>query len=299
MSALTRAGIDHLSFSSLNAFSGFGSCELAWFFDRIEKRPRRPAGPGMFVGKAWDAACETAAKHKLLTGADPEPDLAAEAFLDAARVEERDGDYDLSSSAEREEETRRGKQRGPEAARKFAADTMPQIRPKETQRRVEVAFDEVDWTLVGYVDLVEAAAGAELPGVIVTDHKATLSSSRKFDQEKAQSDLQLGLYDLALSLEGERVEGRGFRSCRLLKTKTELGSAFVPSTQQQRDASLGLLAAMSARIESACESGNFLPTAALSGSWKCASRWCDHFDHCPHGRRAQTVVGFTVRGEAA
>lgn len=295
MSALAAAGINRLSFSSLNSFAGYGGCELAWYYDRIERHPRRPAGPGMFVGKAWDAACNAAAAHKLDTGTNPTPDLAAEAFIDAAAEQEKDGDYDLRSSDERKEETARGKQRGPEAAKQFATTTMPTIQPVSTQRKVEVSFEEVDWTLVGYVDLVEHGQS----GIVVTDHKATLSSSRKFDTDKAQGDMQLGLYDLALSLEGERVEGRGFRSVRILKTKAELGSAFVPSTQTQRDASLQLLSGLSARVEQACETGNFLPTANLSGSWKCSAKFCDHFNRCPFGAKARTVVGMSIQGETA
>jgi hypothetical protein len=294
---MSHLPFDRLSFSSINAFAGYFGCELAWAYDRIDRLPKRPKGPGMLVGTAWDHACSGAARTKL-EGKQPEPGAAAETFLQTLRNPPPDEDYDLTSSDERKEEVQRAKDRGPSVAAEFVAGPMQTIRPVAVQRRVEIAFDEVPWTLVGYVDLVEQAEkGGEILGVLPIDHKSTLSSNRKFDDEKAQTDLQLGLYDFALHQEGEHVIGRGWRWMRLLKTKHDLGLGVAPSNDATRDATLNLLAGVSQRIEEACETGNFLPTARLSGSYKCQAKYCDFYNRCPHGRAARTVVA--IGGSAA
>jgi hypothetical protein len=286
---MTSLPFKSLSFSSLDAFAGFGGCELAWAFDRIDKLPRRPKGPGMLVGTAWDEACTLAADRKL----QHQPvvaDEAAEAFLHRMKNPPPDEDYNLAGE-ERQAEVQRAKDRGPLAARDFVDGPMQAIVPVAVQRWVEIGFEEVPWRLTGRVDLVEAATrGGEILGVIPIDHKATLSSSRKFGDEQAQMSLQLGLYDFALHQEGEHVIGRGFRGLRLLKTKHDLQLGVAPSSDGSRAATLDLLAAISQRIEQACESGNFLPTARLQGSWKCSAKFCDFYDRCPHGAKARTVV---------
>jgi hypothetical protein len=284
-----------LSFSSVNDFAGYGGCELAWYYDRIERIPRRPKGPGMLVGTAWDNACSRSAQAKM-DGKEPAPDLAAETFLDTIRNPPPDEHYDLNSTDEKREEISRASDRGPLLAREWVQGPLSTIKPKAVQRRIEIAFDEVPWVLTGYVDLVEAAErGGELLGVVPVDHKATLSSSRKFGDAEAESSLQLGLYDFALQQEGEHVLGRGYRWARILKTKHELGLGLAPSTDETRASALDLLARISQRIEQACETGNFLPTARLTGSWKCARKFCDYFDRCPHGAKARTVVALQAK----
>jgi hypothetical protein len=176
---------------------------------------------------------------------------------------------------------------GVDASMTYGRDWIPRTHPVETQKRVEVAFDEVDWTLVGYIDLIEAAA-TPIPSVRIIDHKATASSSTKYE---AGADLQLGLYAAALTVLGEEVSEVEFRTARVLKTKHEVVSSAAPSTTQDRQRSLQILSGVGAKMEDACSSGRFLPTAFLTRSWKCSSRYCDYYEACEFGSRARTTIG--------
>jgi hypothetical protein len=276
----------HVSPSQLSQFAGYGGCELAWYYSQVEHAPRRPSGTPRAIGQAFDAAVTVGAEAKIKDRATPPPDLLGEAFGDEWRKLTQDDEYDL-----RDAHTGMVEQ-GRAASMAYAPDLLAHVEPRETQKRFEIGFREVDWKVKGRIDLVAVAQGrGSLPGVVIIDAKATGSSSTKFNADSAANDLQLGIYDVAETAMGDHVVGRGFHAARVLKTKYELTEAIVESSDAQRQTTLNLLGGIAGRMEDACRTGNFLPTAFLNRSWKCSERYCDFYDSvCPYGRRARVSV---------
>jgi hypothetical protein len=103
---------------------------------------------------------------------------------------------------------------------------------------------------------------------------------------------------VAVTAGGQRVLGRGFHAARVLKTQYELSESLVESSDAQRQTTLNLLGGIAGRMEDACRTGNFLPTAFLNGSWKCSAKYCDFYEsRCPYGARARVSV--PISGAAA
>jgi hypothetical protein len=180
-----------MSFSSINAFAGYGGCQMAWALDRIyECPPDKPKGQQLVLGTAFDAGVKTA-HDATLSGERPTPDVAIGAAIDAWNEEMATGKYATDQWS------------GlpgllPSAVRQYVTEVAPTIRPIATQHPVRIAFDEVDWELVAKIDLLAESDLA--PGLEdIIDAKATASSSTKY---LAENDLQLDLYAIARSFEG-------------------------------------------------------------------------------------------------
>lgn len=282
----------HVSASQLKTFAGYGGCQLAWAHQHIDKWPKRPYGTPLALGRAFDKAVQAGADAKIKQGETPPPDLLGEAYTDEWRMLRQDAEYDIADAHAGMVE------QGLRASMDYSPAILDHVQPVETQREFLIGFEEVEWRVKGFIDLIAVAEGAiTLPGVVIFDAKATSSSITKFDDAAAANDLQLGLYDVAMTAHGERVVGRGFHSARVLKTQYELAESLVASSDQQRQTTLNLLGGIAGQMEDACRTGNFLPTAFLNGSWKCSSKFCDFFDRCDYGARARVSV--PISGRAA
>lgn len=281
---MTAYPFDTLSFSSINQFAGYGSCQMGWYLDRIEKLPPdRPKGMQLALGNAFDAAAMMAVQAKI-DGSSVSSDDAVGVLLDAWTDEIGTGEYDTSEGSNLPG-------LAPTCVRVYVEDVLPKLRPIEVQKQLDITFNEVPWRLTGRLDIL---AEHETGGEVVIDTKATASSSTKYE---ARGDLQLGIYAAARELEGGEPVATAFHVARVLKTKAEIVGAgadeLAPSTPETRQESLELVAGIATAIESACETGTFLPTAKLSRHWKCSAKFCDYYLHtCPHGARSRTVHGF-------
>lgn len=283
---MTALPYQHVSASQLKTFAGYGGCELAWYYQHVEKAPKKPYGTPLALGRAFDKAVQAGAEAKIKTKTTPPPDLLGEAYGDEWEALRQDGEYDLANAHTGMVE------QGRRASMDYAPSILAHVDPVETQRRFEIGFDEVEWRVRGYIDLIAVAEGAStLPGVVIFDAKATSSAKTRFDNAAAANDLQLGLYDVAVTASGERVVGRGFHAARVLKTQYELTESLVESSVQQRQTTLDLLGGIAGRMEDACRTGSFLPTAFLNDSWKCSSKYCDFYDSvCPYGAKARVAI---------
>lgn len=268
--------IHHLSPSSLNAFAGPWGCELAWRYKYLDRLPRKPGTGSLLAGRAWDAAVQAAHETPFI-----EPGQASQALLD--EVENVLGSTTEEWTVEHGEQGQI-RSSGAKAAELYVERDLPTIHTLAVQKRVEARFNEVDWTVMGYLDQIETRPAG---GVCIVDQKATIGTSRKYDTNEAYTSLQLNIYDLALRQEGIVPSSMGFRWSRMLKTKHEVLSAFAPVTVESQQRTLEVVATIGDRIEHACETGNFAPTAFMDGRYKCSARFCDHYDHCPFGRRAR------------
>jgi hypothetical protein len=259
---------------------------MAWYYQHVEKAPKKPFGTPLALGRAFDKAVQAGAEAKIASKTDPDPDLLGEAYGDEWATLRRDAEYDLANAHTGMIE------QGRRASMDYATAILPRVEPLETQKRFEIGFDEVEWRVRGYIDLIAVAEGSSsLPGVVIFDAKATSSGTTRFDNAAAANDLQLGLYDVAVTASGQRVAGRGFHAARVLKTQYELSESLVESSDTQRQTTLNLLGGIAGRMEDACRTGSFLPTAFLNGSWKCSAKYCDFYEsRCPYGARARVAI---------
>jgi len=268
--------INHLSPSSIEAFAGPYGCELAWYYRYIERRPAGAFGGALLAGRGWDTAMLTAHDQPWV-----EPDEAAEAFLDEIEhtLARTDEEWDVASG-----DLSVMRNRGPLAAKAYVERELPQIHALATQKKIAVRFKEVDWPVIGYIDRLEARPAG---GVAIADDKATLSTSRKWDEDAANTSLQLNVYALACAQESIAASSIGYRSARLLKTKQELKQAFVPITEEAKARTVEIIAAVGDRIEHACETGVFVPTAYIDQRWKCSQKFCSWYSSCEFGAKAR------------
>ena len=267
-----------LSFSSINQFGGYGSCELNWYYNRLMKAPPdRKKGLQLALGNAFDAAAMAVFNEKI-AGNTMDGSDAVGVLIDAWHAELERDEYDVS-----EGNTLPGL--APNAIRQLVTDVAPNITPIATQHPVRIAFEEVPWELVAKIDLLAESATPGFEDVL--DTKATASSSTKYEPA---SDMQLNLYALARTMEGANVGRKGFITARVLKTKTSIETPSAPDSDAARALSLEQLVTSSIAIEQACETGNFRPTAFAQRSWKCSERFCDYYAvTCPYGARGRTA----------
>lgn len=278
-----------LSYSSINEFTGYASCQRGWWYRRIANQPPdRPKGQQLALGTAFDAAAMAACEAKI-AGDVMAPDDAIGLMLDSWRVQMDTGEYETGG-----ENGSNLPGLAPSAVRKFVTEVVPAITPIATQHPIRLKFDEVDWEFVAKVDLL---AESERDGYVdLLDTKATASSSTKYEPA---ADLQLNLYALTHELEGGHVNETGFIVARILKTKTEIRTPRAPHSQAAHDQALDLLNTTSKAIETACESGNFPPTAFLQRSWKCSERFCEFYPRtCDYGARARTTFAIPSKEDS-
>jgi hypothetical protein len=269
-----------LSFSSINQFGGYGSCELNWMYDRLEHRPPdRKKGLQLALGNAFDAAAMLVfgekIKGNIVDGSD-----AVGALIDEWKEQVASDEYDLG--------TDQGSSLpglAPNAVRQLVTDVAPNITPLATQHPVRIAFEEVPWELVAKIDLLAESATPGFEDVL--DTKATASSSTQYEPA---ADMQLNLYSLARTMEGANVGRKGFVTARILKTLTRVETPSAPDSNAARELALDQLVVNSTAIETACETGNFRPTAFQQRSWKCSAKFCDYYPTtCPFGARGRTA----------
>jgi hypothetical protein len=160
------------------------------------------------------------------------------------------------------------------------------MKPIATQVYVERSFEETDAKLIGYIDLIEAAD----TGICVSDVKSSLSSRKKWTEQNAARDAQLGIYSI---LADGDVTAVGWRHARL-GGKIEVGATHVAAPNQQTV--LRRIAGWMSDLERWCETGSFAPTGLDKDAWVCSAKYCDYYNRCPHGAAAQTVIPMTIGG---
>lgn len=172
-------------------------------------------------------------------------------------------------------------------------DTTEGMRPLDTQVRVEAEFEETDAKLVGFIDLVEAAD----KGVCISDVKTSIGSRKKWTAEDAARDAQLAIYSVMWSAMnvGTIVEAIGWRHARL-GGKVEVGATHVAAPNHQ--SIMQRVAYWMGELERWCQSGDFPATGLDKDSWVCSEKYCDYYQRCPHGQRAQVVIPLTIGGKS-
>jgi hypothetical protein len=254
----------HLSVSSISTFI---KCPERWRRRYIEGE-YEPSGPAALLGSAIHGAEGHNFQLKIDTGEDlPEADV-----LDIY-AEEFDLRVDTTEVDWRDEKPGTVKDAGARILPIYHRITAPKVRPKAVERKYELAFQDVDWTFDGYIDVEE-----EDDGIVDLKVKA-----RALSQADADIDLQPTANLLAKRAEGSPApEFRFHPLVKVLKPEPKHVQPVVTTrTDQQLDAFITRVYGIAAEMQWRMETDNW--AGAVPGSWWCSTRFCGFWDSCPMG----------------
>jgi len=129
----------------------------------------------------------------------------------------------------------------------------------------------------------------------VTDVKTSLSSRKKWAADEAVRDAQLNIYAVLWQNQNptETVAALGWRHARL-GGKVEVGATHVQMGDQTPI--MQRVSYWMGELERWCESGNFPATGLDKDAWVCSEKYCDYYNKCPYGRKAQQIIPITIGG---
>jgi len=252
-----RYGRKYFSISEIKAALQCG----AQHHFRYVRRIRKPTPLDLVRGSAYDAALRVLYEGRL-NGQErslEEAQAAADAYFDQA-VAEEEIDWGGAEPARALDEVRALVRK---AVQLYYEQIWPDIRPAAFQDRFEIEFEDVDWTFVGYIDLVTVEAE-------VWDDKLY---TRTPTQDAVDQDLQLTAYALGHQLKYGRLPTRlGIQAVVLTKTPKVVR---IPTQRTQEDVDwfLGLLGETVRMIEA----GIVVPRP---GGWYCSPTQCQYWAEC-------------------
>lgn len=275
-----------VSASKFNTAFGRAGCGMKFYYRYVEGI-RGVVNASLLTGIAFDMATKDLHDARI-AGADKSIDELVGVFAhewENPAETNRDGEpveYDLSD----EPSDLYGRATN---ALTMYAETTTSMRPLETQVRVEVGFEETDAKLIGFVDLVEAAA----TGVCVSDVKTSIGTRKKWTADDAARDAQLAIYALAYGAQNpdKTVTAVGWRHARL-GGKVEVGATHVAAPNPQ--SIMRRVSHWMSDLERWCESGSFPATGLDKDSWVCSAKYCDYYHRCPYGSKDQKVIPLMI-----
>lgn len=154
----------------------------------------------------------------------------------------------------------------------------PAIRPVGFERRIAVKPKDMDITIQGTVDLIDAAPEGE----VIRDTKSTTKAPAANDAHESQ---QLTFYGmLRLAEVGQMPVGFQLDVLKRTPKRGDLDYHPLRSTRDLTDVA-ALIARLNRAID-AVEKGVALP--ADPDWWGCSPRWCGYWDACPFGARGRS-----------
>ena len=270
-----------VSASKFSTAFGRAGCGMKFYYRYVEGI-KGAVSASLLAGIAFDEATRQIHDNRIAGSIIAEPtEVFVKAWENPAETN-RDGetiDYDLSDAPD--DIIGRG-----ENALSMYATSTEGMKPIATQVYVERSFEETDAKLIGYIDLIEAADN----GICVSDVKSSLSPRKKWTEQDAARDAQLGIYSI---LADGDVTAVGWRHARL-GGKIEVGATHVAAPN--KNTVLHRIAGWMSDLERWCQTGNFAPTGLDKDAWVCSAKYCDYYHRCPHGAAAQTVIPVTIGG---
>ncbi len=275
----------HLSNSS---YTRFVACPEDWRRHYILGQRSAPTG-AMILGGCVDEAVGAYYQHILDHRERLAPDQVHDRYRDlwAQRLAEEQDKLGVTWEEDLKKDAAFAM--GREAIDRTFSELVPALgRPVAVQRRLEFAIaPDLEWTILCYLDLEtvrEDQSGEGAPTIVDYKVKAT-----PITQAKASRDPQAGLYLAGRWLEGSAA--REFCFAQIAKPgarRKTLSSALVTTTRTpgQLRASLARIAQAASQIAAYYE--RFGPDQpwgfADPTSWKCAAKYCAHFERaCPGG----------------
>lgn len=280
MSHLPKQTDDGTALVSHSQMNTYQMCPKAYEYRYVEGI--REALPGrVLVGFAFDKAINLI-NERLRDNKPADTDEAIEVGIAHLRDPEEEFDRtDIAGDDALE-------QKMTSAVNEYAATIAPDLNVADVQY-------EIDWNILpdvkvtGYVDLVQSLDD----GLQITDVKSTMKKkSGKYTHDTAATDNQLTLYAAAIdSTTDKPVVARGWIVADIgRKSDGRIETVAVRDNDQSSTTALAITntRAVIAQMETACETGLFPPYG--KGTWKCSATYCEFWNRCPNGSKAQNVI---------
>jgi putative RecB family exonuclease len=190
---------NHISVTQLKSYL---RCPLIYKFRWVDKIIV-PPDSSLTLGKSIHSALEINYSQKVKTKKDLSVETITDIFSDSWEDEVKETVF------EKEEKPGNVKDEGIKIITQYHRDISPAIQPVTVEREFELSFENVDYTLKGFIDLIDEKT-------VIIDHKTT---KRSMQQSAVDADLQLTAYSLAF----RTFEGREEQSLRfdvMVRNKT-------------------------------------------------------------------------------
>ncbi len=246
--------VDHLSFSSINAYL---LCGEAWRRRYVVKEPA-PVSDNLVLGSAFHGAIEA-----YLKGA---PDL--EAAYEQSWTQQLERGQSIAWEAGTPGPTHDTGLRMVKAkpVRDLLAEIRANFDPEHgiIERRVELHVPGVPIPIIGYIDIITRDG---IPGDFKT-------ASRMWTDAKAGDELQPLFYLAALNQTGVEVPGWTFRHYVFAKGQHPAAKVF---EVQRKPSEIFALFEVIQRAWAGIEAGVYL---MQPGGWKCSPKYCEFWQGC-------------------
>ncbi|MBM3253804.1 MAG: PD-(D/E)XK nuclease family protein [Candidatus Omnitrophica bacterium] len=220
----------HLSVTQIKSYL---RCPLIYKF-RWEDKIIVPPDSSLALGKSIHSVLELNYSQKIKTKKDLPVETLADIFSDSWEDEAKEAVF------EEGEKPGNVKDEGIKIIEKYRTDISPTIQPFLVERQFELHFENVDYILKGFIDLIDEKT-------VIIDHKTT---KRSMQQSAIDSDIQLTAYALAF----RTFEGRQEQSLRfdvMVRNKTsKIQQISTTRTQEDINRFLKILAYVSKAIHS-------------------------------------------------
>jgi hypothetical protein len=269
--------VAHLSVSSVREFE---RCPLKWYRRRILGEPEISASGPQIVGSAIHRAEADSYQSRIDTGrlypVRDVKDRYSDAFNLAREEAEAIGAVDWD-----DERPGRVKDTGLAVLERYHSLVAPTVVPVNTERRYDVAFEGLNWTFRGYLDLEVATTwGSE-----VADLKSRAPTKGIIKAPEAAVDLQVSGNLFARRAEGDPAAGFQFhnlvRAPRAKLTPAHLLITPAHRTDAELDAFAARLMHVAWMIEQCAQADRWPP--AMPDSWWCSERFCGYWRSCEFG----------------
>lgn len=246
----------HYSASQINQFM---RCSAQWFFRYVEGLKIPPTG-AMAQGRAYHKGLETNYKQKIESHNDMPVADVKDAFSTAFDTEIALAELDADEAGKEGEM----KDAGIRVTEEYLKTVSPGIQPTAVEHKINIDFDNVDYEIVGFIDLIDDKN-------VIHDHKLTSRSPSKDKTDQYMLGvpelIQGAVYCLAMGTSAVSFDyAVKNKTPKIIQIPTEIDSA-------QKNFVLGL----TGQIDHAIKNGVFIPNRS---SFMCSKKMCGYHEHC-------------------
>lgn len=253
----------HFSYSQIRMFR---RCPMSYYF-RYIKGLKIPPKSALTLGKSIHKGVEYNFSQKIKS----QKDLPLSDVLDAYSTAFDSLKYGTDWEDEKPGEV---KDEGATLMSLHHTKQAPQIQPIACEKKIPVSFDNVDYTFLGYLDVIDKK------GKIID----TKTTGKTPPQDTIKKDEQLTAYALLYRVEYGKEEA-GIELDYLIRTKTPK-IAIMEGWRTQQDIEKFLEEV--GKIWAMIKTGIFIRTDP--SNWWCSPKWCGYWEKCQLRKNKKTYV---------
>lgn len=256
LAGLGAVGVKRVSASQLSQYQ---RCPRQWAYRYVLGMKVAPDG-GLVVGSGVHHAAEVGMLHKVETGDDPDPDLAAETAAEYVSEQVRSGEVRM------DDDDRGGMtDRAVRISRAWATDAAPRVMPVAVEQTFDVELSGIPVT--GRMDVITASS--------VVDWK---TSGKSPNADDVLRSTQTSIY--------ARATGKPLEFIYLVNQvkQVKVTSVDVPEPVAAQVAALA-----DSTVADVAQGMALGVWPRNRNGWHCSARWCGYYDRCMSGRDDATI----------